>query len=272
MADLSDVENAILNQIAGLLYPNGPAEASAAGVLCRIYRGWPAPAALNADLLAGNVNVTVFPAAITAIHDEILPPYLDQMQGEPAPVTLTATVSANRVIFAGTVTPDQMIGILVDNVPYVYTTSPGDTPGIITAILAAQIRVNRPVSVAGSTLTVPGAGSLKARTGARGPSTRVLRRQRRQILAGCWCPSSALRDTVARIVDSGLARQTFITLNDSTKAHLHYVSTQVYDQSQSASLYRRDISYMCTYMTTQTLTLPAMLFGTMVKDGLSTTV
>lgn len=64
MADLPDVENALVSTIATALYPSGasPGQPSAAGPVCKIYRGWPIPTAtgLDPDLAAGIVNISVF--------------------------------------------------------------------------------------------------------------------------------------------------------------------------------------------------------------------
>ena len=42
-----------------ILYPAGSSQSSIVGALCRVYRGWPNSATLNADLSAGAVNITV---------------------------------------------------------------------------------------------------------------------------------------------------------------------------------------------------------------------
>ena len=60
MADISDVENALVAAISAALYPNGAGGASAAGLPCRIYRGWPNGRALDDDLAGGVASVTIF--------------------------------------------------------------------------------------------------------------------------------------------------------------------------------------------------------------------
>ena len=59
MADISDVEQAVADAVTTILYPAGTSQSSIVGALCRVYRGWPNSATLNADLSAGAVNVTV---------------------------------------------------------------------------------------------------------------------------------------------------------------------------------------------------------------------
>ena len=61
MADQSDVEAVLVALASAALYPQGIDADSVCGQPCRVYRGWPNPLALDADLAAGRVNVTVFP-------------------------------------------------------------------------------------------------------------------------------------------------------------------------------------------------------------------
>src|SRR5258708_28535358 len=66
MSDLSDVEQASVNTITGLVYPTGSANPSAvlndsmAPMPGRIYRGWPISANLDADLAAVIMNISVY--------------------------------------------------------------------------------------------------------------------------------------------------------------------------------------------------------------------
>ena len=55
--------------------------------------------------------------------------------------------------------------------------------------------------------------------------------------------------------------QTFLTLPDGTTARLCETGTRVFDQSQNANLYRRDLLLSAEYATTITTPLPAMIFG-----------
>lgn len=61
MADQADVETALVQIASAALYPQGTTGPSICGTLCRVYRGWPTPAGLDADLAAGAVNVSVYP-------------------------------------------------------------------------------------------------------------------------------------------------------------------------------------------------------------------
>lgn len=64
MADLSDVEQSLVNYIAQAVYPNGTANPSAivvngSSVNARIFRGWPNRQALDADLSTSSVTLSI---------------------------------------------------------------------------------------------------------------------------------------------------------------------------------------------------------------------
>jgi hypothetical protein len=266
MADLSDVENAIVAEVIGGLYPNGTSRASAVGVTCRAYRGWPSPAALNSDLAAGVVNVTIFPASVP---DEVPDSYFDNLYAAVLPPSLAATVTSQTVTFSGLAATGQLVGLLIDGLPFSYAVNEGDTTEGITANFAAQINEIRPATFSGSALTIPGATTLIGRVVMNSTVSRELRRQRREIQANCWCPSPLLRDAVCSVVDQTISGSPFIALSDGTKAHARYVSTQVYDQSQNALLYRRDLHYKFEFTMIRTTVEPVMLFGDLVRNETS---
>ncbi len=206
MADLSDVENAVVLEVTNALYPQGISQASIVGATCRVYRGWPITASLNTDLAAGVVNMAIFP---TNKPDEIPDPYFDRSYATIAPTTMIASVAGQVVTFSGLVASNQVVGLLIDGVPFSYAVNAGDTSQSIAANLAVLINVTRVVSVSGSTITIPAARSLIARAVTNSAFSQGVRRQRRGIDVSCWCPSAALRDSVCRTVDIRINVVTF---------------------------------------------------------------
>ena len=89
MADESDVETALVALSSAALYPNGANSPSVPGPDCRIYRGWPNSAALDADLTAGRINVTVFAVPVMRAPQRDTPNSI----GQSDPPTLTVSVS-----------------------------------------------------------------------------------------------------------------------------------------------------------------------------------
>lgn len=259
MADLSDVEAALAAAVTGILYPQGINAPSAIGALCRIYRGWPNVASLDTELSQGHVTVTVFPDPSQAsITTRYIDPPTTLLPIQP---TLTAIVSEQSVAFGGEASVGQVAGVLVDNAAYVHRLVPGDSPPLVAATLAAFISPHRIATAIGSVLTIPGAGSIIARIVADQNATLETRRQRIGVKIGCWCPSPDSRDQVAALIDSTLSATPFLLLPDNSEARLTQSGSLVFDQSQNAGLYRRDLICTVEYPTTVTTTLPAFIFG-----------
>jgi len=270
MADESDVETTLATLITAQIYPQGTNAPSALGPLVRIYRGWPNPTALNADLAAGIINISL---SANPAHHRNTTRYIDPPTASaPTTPTLTATTEANTATFAGTATPGQLAGLLADSTAVVHRTEAGDTPELVAAILATYMRTTRIALVNGATITIPGARLLIARTTADQSTQTETRRQQQGMRLSLWCPTPATRDQDASLIDAGLSTQTFITLPDGTAARLRSAGTQVFDQSQNANLYRRDLLLTVEYATTTTTTLPAMIFGnTLISPNGTTT-
>jgi hypothetical protein len=263
MADQSDVENALVAAITATLYPNGPTAASVITpetVTVRIYRGWPVSAALHADIADGIVNVSVFPSGDA--RNTTRYPANWTMTTATAP-TLTVSVGANVVTFGGTTAAGQMAGIAVDGATYVYLVQTGDTIALVAAALAAQlIAAGLLVQFSSATVAVPGASRLFARVEQAQSAYQETRRQRQSFRVSCWCPAPLLRDQVASTIDAAIASTSFLPLADGTFARITLAGGATIDQSENASLYRRDLIYAADYATTLTAAQPAMVFGT----------
>ena len=254
----SDAENALVQLAAAALYPNGVNAASVIPATIRLYRGWPNATALDADLAAGRVNVTVFPVpGATRNTTRYSPGWLP----DPVTPTLTASVRGATATFAGTAHPGQLAGLLVDAVPYVHRTTAGDTPALVAATLAAAISPTRIVLASEASVTIPSATTLVARTAADTTNAQELRRQQQEFRITAWCPTPDLRDAACEAIDIAYAATPFLTLAGGSPARLRFVSTTTFDTRQDAALYRRDLLYTVEYPTTQLAIEPSMLFG-----------
>ena len=259
MADQSDVEAALVAAIAAVLYPEGATAPSMIGNQCRIFRGWPAASALNADLAVGVVNVTVFPDG-TGQHDTTR--YIDEPEiiSKNSP-TLAIDITGTTATFSGAAATGQVAGILVDNTAVVHRVQSADSPELVAAILGAYLRTRRLTIVGGASITVPNARVMIGRVVADQTAQRETRRQRQGFRVTIWCPSPVLRDLVCSTIDQKLSDSKWLSLPDGTGGFIRYSASKVFDQSQNANLYRRDIIYSIEYPTITTLTLPSMIFG-----------
>lgn len=266
MADISDVEDCIVTSVTSILYPAGSSQSSIIGSLCRVYRGWPNIATLNADLSSGAINVT-----INAVNESgrSTTRYLPQWRIRTVSPGTTVTVSAATISFGGTPAVGDVVGALISGAPYVYRVQSGDTVDQLASNMAQLIQSTCPATANGSVVVIQGARSIVARVVCDATGVRESRRQEKDIQLACWCPDPASRDAVALAIDSSLAETPFVTLSDSTNAHLYYKNTSIFDQAQNARLYRRDLIYSVEYPTVATACMPEMIFGDAVINGYS---
>ncbi len=268
MADQSDIETALVVAASAALYPNGTSAVSVPGPDCRIYRGWPNASSLDKDLRAGTINVTIFPGQGAG---RATTRYVQEWFGGPATPTLTAAVSGNSVTLEGTAGLGQVAGLLVDGRGYAYRTVAGDTPASVASNLATLARADVIAHLVGASLTIPSAATLVARVVADASAQKEVRRQLQNFRITCWCPTPAARDATAAAIDLSLAAMTFIDLSDGSQGRLVYAGSTVFDQSEDALLYRRDLLYEVEYSTIMSATQPAMLFGDLQLNAASFT-
>lgn len=274
MADLVDVENALVAKIAQTLYPTGTGNPSVIATPVIIYAGWPTASRLDADLLAlsqgaGKIHVTVFPTKTERNTTR----YMRQWQNVtlPAP-SLTLTVSGQQVTVGGTVATPQNVMLMVGYKPYVYAVQPSDTLTSIATALAALISGasaggaldtesgSALTTESGSILMTESAGPVitlptnailtAARVGASGTAIQEIRRQERVFQITIWADTPAHRDVATQAIDVALANIEFLVFTDTSAGRLIYKSTWVDDMVSKAILYRRDLLYSVEYATT----------------------
>lgn len=251
MADLSDIESTLVSLIAQAVYPNGTGQASVANADCKVYRGWPVPANLDADLTAGKINVTVFPMGTE--QNTTRYPLAWRELPVTAP-TLTLTASDDAITVGGTPSSPLNAAAIVNGVGYVYAVQASDTLDSIATGLAALINADTPATSSGVVITIPAAEQLAARVGAVGTVVQEVKRQKKGFQITFWCPTPALRDAIVGPVDSALAAIEFLSLPDGTAGRMIYERSVVSDRVEREGLYRRDLFYSVEYGTTQAKT------------------
>jgi hypothetical protein len=262
MADLTDVEYAIAGLVAATVYPDGVT--SVIGSPVKIFAGWPLEETLDRDLAAGTCSVSVYNRPGGSRNTTRYAPIW--MPGASTAATVTITISGRIATFAGTATPGQAVGLLVDGVGYAVLATSGDGPATLAKRLASQIPG---ATVNGAQVFLPAGSSVVARTGATTQMSRELRRQEQQIDVIVWAPTPALRSALSSVVDVTLAQTDFLPLPDGTSARLTYQMTAETDAGTAANVYRRTITSVVEYATTQTQTAMSVLFptGTVAVQG-----
>ena len=260
MADESDVEVALVAAAAAAVYPNGAAAPPPGGTACRIIRGEPNPEALNVDLAAGVVNVTVslmekMSRNTTRYSTAWQPAAVQAVPG------LAVSMSGNVASFSGTGGAGSIVGVQVMGQGYTYATLAGDTPGSVAAALAQQVPG---ATASGAALTLPARGGTPlAVVHGYAAAVSELRRQEQGFTVAVLAPTPDARTAIASAIDQALSNTEFLALADGSAGRLRYHSTRVDDVPSRANLWRRDLLYTVEYGTTALMSVPEMVFGTL---------
>lgn len=252
MADLSDVENALVSLISGAVYPNGTGSASVITSPVRIYRGWPIPLNLDADLKAGTANVSVYSQPS---NERCTTRYAQEWQTSADPVhTLTAIVTGQTITLGGTISTPQNVSVLVGNNAVSYGVLVSDSLASVATALATLISAYVQASASGPVITVTSGMAIQARVGAQGTIWQELGRQQKGFQISLWCATPTQRDALARAIGPALRSTNFLTLADNSAARLQYRSTISSDEAEKRTVYRRDFIYMVEYAESLTQT------------------
>jgi hypothetical protein len=273
MADISEVLVVLAAQAAAAVYPNGTGQASVANCDIRVYPGWPNAAALDNDLLAGKVNISVYPTQSYKNTTRYERRWQTQVRNTP---TVTLSLTGAQITIGGSMpTPffAQNLAILIGKDAYTYPAQAGDTLSTIATGLALQIHG---ATSSGAVITVPAGPTPVLRVGATGTAIQEIRRQKRLIQITIWAPTPALRDAVAMAADEVLADLAFLTMPDGTGARLIYQDSPMTDSLEKAKLYRRDLRYNVEFATTKKMVTAEIVAGVVTQEttlaGVSATV
>ena len=250
MSDQYDVENALADLLAAVVYPAGSNGPSAAGFPVKIYPGWPTTNMLDDDLAAGVAHISIFDTN-TERNTTRYP--RDWQQQSVNPATITLGVSGQTVTVGGAMPSPYSVhnlALLMNGLPYTYQVLAGDTLASIAIALAAQIPG---ATAVGNVITLPSSSQVSvARVGTTGTSVREVKRQERVYQITIWANTPLNRSTLAKLVDPELAATDFLAMPDGYAARLKYRGSKQTDALQKALLYRLDLNYSVEYATTQT--------------------
>lgn len=271
MADIIDVANALVAAVRQAVYPNGTAQPPIAGSLVHVYPGWPIPANLDADLKAGNVNVSVFP---TGTEENVTRfPGFWQVVAPPV-TTLTVTFTDLQATLSGTIATPQNVALIANGNAYAYAVQPTDTLTSIATALAGMIAADHPGVVnSGAVITTPTGVRLTAgHVGGVAGAAREVRRQKKTFVITVWAPSQTIRDALGATIDVALAQILWLSMVDGSAGRLIYASTFLSDSASKVGAFRRDITYTVEYPTLQSQSIPTITAMTQnLSGGVDTT-
>lgn len=258
MADQAQVEQALVVLLARALEPEN-IEAPV-----RVYRGWPSSAALDADMAAGIVNVSVNEAKE---HWRRLAPLPARWILPRGGGGAAISAIADLVEVTGTAGDGQVLGLLVDGVAYRYQPRAGEDASSIAAALATQIRHQRAVVQLNAMLRLPGARKLTARCVGQAASVAELARQVQGFRVAFWCPTPELRDRATGLAECAIDERQFIDLPDGSAGRVLRAGLETVDRVSEAALFRCDLTCTVEYATTKVEAEGEMLIGELNIDG-----
>ena len=261
MADLSDVTAYLAQATAAAVYPNGASQPSIAVLDCRIYEGWPLPDKLDRDMAgltddnppqprANGVvpNVSVFPMPGTGVSVYQI---LDETYViSPAAIASAFEVSGNTITVSGQIAAGEFLTLVIDDAA-VCSQSGANAAAMLAALAAEAQSKGYAASATSTTLTVSAGHSLVVRQGGRAVMGKVTHRQRQSVMVTVWAPTHALRTTLAAAIDNWIKRANKVAMPDTSQAVVTYSRTNVIDEQQSATIYRRDLIYDVEYATVE---------------------
>lgn len=262
MADLSDVQSALVGLLTGALYPNGTGQSSAAGgAACTVYQGWPVPAQLDADLAAHLSNISVFNGDGRKVTKY---PKAWQVTGIATP-TLTLSASGRSITVGGAMpapfAAHNMV-VLVGGAAFSYPIQQSDTLSTIAAALAALINAQFPGTTSnGAVITLPAGPLIQARVGTVGSTIKEVGRWEQMFQITIWSDSPTNRAAIGKAINPVLFDTPWLSMPDGTAARLIVLRQRETDGGEKAGLYRRDIFVQVEYAETvvqQTATVEAV--------------
>jgi hypothetical protein len=256
MATISDLRAALAQAVGDMLYPAGvPAGTNppspVAGCPVRVFQGWPEREAIDADMAAGIVDVTVYSmpgSTNTTRYPEVDIPI------SISPPTLEWSVAGTTATLGGTVSTPQNVGLLVDRRAYLYAVQPTDTLASIATALAALVNAVQPASAAGPAVTIPGSHAIIGRAGGVATTLREIGRQKVTVQITISAPSDALREAVGGTIEPGLRTLRRLALGDHSIAMIWFSQVADSDETTKSGIYRRIISLDAEYASTVTST------------------
>jgi hypothetical protein len=265
VADLSDVTRLIETLATSAIYPNGAASPSVANMDVRIYEGWPIPTQLDLDM-AGQILTGTPPVPTTRPGGKVANVSIYPMPGATATVfqilddTYTIvnpnyglaapTVSGNVITVSGTPVTGEYLTVILNRVDVL--SSSQSTLSALLADLASQASGKGYSAIAtATTLTVSGWFDMVVRQGSVGTLAKVTHRQKQAVMVTVWAPDHVTRTTLAAAIDVLIKENLVVSLPDTSQCVLIYDRTNLSDEMQAQTIYRRDLVYAAEYATLQ---------------------
>jgi hypothetical protein len=89
------------------------------------------------------------------------------------------------------------------------------------------------------------------RQGGIGTLGKVTHRQKQAVMVTVWSPTHVARAQLSMAIDNAIKQKNIVNMPDTSQALICYNRTNVIDDRQMATIYRRDLIYDVEYATVQ---------------------
>jgi hypothetical protein len=265
VADLSDVTAYLATQAAAAVYPSGSSQPSVAAMDCLIYEGWPIPDALDKDMagtMAGpsggvvprpngpRANVSIFPMLGTG---KTVYQILDETYVvTPVVYGMTPSLSGNVTTVSGQPNTGEYLTLILDRAVVISQTG-ANTAALLAALAAQAVGFGYTATSTATTLTITPTTSIPIvlRQGGMATLGKVTHRQCHAVMVTVWAPTRVSRTALASAIDNVIKQTIKVTMPDTSQALIIYSRTNVSDEMQATTIYRRDLIYDVEYATVQ---------------------
>lgn len=250
MATIRQVEDALKAIVVNAVYPNGTSNPSIVGTLVKIRNGWPISAVLDADVLAGNSQVSIFPVGMT---DKNVTKFTQIWQESSRNLaTLFTAVVNNQITITGAVTVPQAILVTLNKIDYGYIVQSTDTLDTIASSIAALIPG---ASALANVITITGViQSLLAVVVVTGTLALEIKRQIKLFYVSVFSPTPDIRETLGDAIETALGSSIYLQFADGTSAPIFYKGINEQDMHEKNIIYQRDLVWTIEY--------PSMIYST----------
>lgn len=257
MADLSDLTAYLAGVAAAAVYPNGILQPSVAAMDVRIFEGWPQAEKLDRDVSGLNDDGTARtngPAAQVSIYP--MPGTgnsVFQIQDRdyvvtPVSLGMAVSVVGNVISVVGQPNAGEFLTLVCDDA-VILSRGGASTAALLAALAADAIAAGYAATSDATSLTVPFGHELVVRQGGKAKMGRVINRQCQLIMISVWAPNRIARAQLAAAIDELVKEKVRISLPDTSQAIVKYNRTNVSDEMQTVTVYRRDLIFDVEYAT-----------------------
>jgi hypothetical protein len=168
----------------------------------------------------------------------------------PPAITSTFALVDHVITVSGTLSPGEYLTLVIDDA-FVCSQTGADVAALLAALATQAQGFGYTATSTADTLTIAFGHALVVRQGGAAVMGKVTRRQRHSVMVSVWAPTQVARKQLAAPIDNLIKQTIKVSMPDTSQALVCYSRTNVSDEQQSSTIYRRDLIYDVEYATVE---------------------